>query len=145
MSVALQLRRLIFRRVVAVERRVHVLELDHDMALKRLALQHARLAAARQKHRPVLLERHRRDVRVVLVFHRVQHGDMGNPVSRHLFLLSAKSLGRSRADWSNPTPAGPFFPAIPASRRIDRVNTHGTPYYGIPQCLPSSTDPGTLL
>src|SRR4051812_12380286 len=25
----------------------------------------------------------------------------------------------------------------------NRVNTYGTPYYGIPKCISSSTDPGT--
>src|SRR6185295_11427621 len=77
-------RRLIFRGIVAGERRLVVPELEHDVARADLALGIFELAATHQELRAVFLERYgvRRDV--VLVPIRIAYIDVRDPVTlRH--------------------------------------------------------------
>ena len=82
------LRRLVFRRVVAVLRRLQRGELDHHVARPALAFGRLIGAAARQELRAELVEGGLRRRDIVLVAFGVAHIDMRDPVSlRHLLLL----------------------------------------------------------
>src|SRR5690606_8400913 len=98
-----RLRRLILRRVVAVERRLHRRELDHHVARAAGTLHRLRCAATRKETRAEPLECRLGGRDIVLVALGIAYIDMGNPVSfGHLLLPCSLSWPASRPEWPAP-------------------------------------------